>query len=183
MSRACCSGIVFIIQMNDTEKCPLCGGVTERGICSECGYAVPDSAELEFMTRLAIGEPEEYPCEQLPEKTALYTDAENRQLAEKEICTAEKEYPFADNKQGFLDRIDNFLYDNENAFFWIFAAAVILPSPFTFAVCVIIFALITNNVSFMSEKKLAAAGTVLFLISAAKTGTELRFLFKKFFYL
>lgn len=50
--------------MNDITKCPLCGGRTKIGICPDCGYVIPDSAELEYMTKLSNAEPEDYPGEE-----------------------------------------------------------------------------------------------------------------------
>ena len=47
--------------MNEKTKCPLCGGRSKSGICSECGYIIPDSEELDYETRLASAEPEDYP--------------------------------------------------------------------------------------------------------------------------
>lgn len=28
------------------QKCPLCGGVKENGVCSECGFEAPDEEEM-----------------------------------------------------------------------------------------------------------------------------------------
>lgn len=43
------------------KKCPLCMGRLKDGVCTECGYTIPDEEEFEQMSSLYDFEPDNYP--------------------------------------------------------------------------------------------------------------------------
>lgn len=174
--------------MNDIEKCPLCRGISKSGKCLSCGYIIPDSAELEYMTKLASAEPEDYPEEEAARN--LFEADVNVKVCHNDvpdICDKEQTDPYLkrkteyrtkpkstyvhpDRKPLFREKLDMLLESNRFIFYGAYILSMLLPLRiyviFIHIIMLLWAAIFRDKADFMSENKmwLMYAGAVMAIV-------------------